>query len=99
MKVKITGVISKVGEFKKAGNSEVMEVILNKKYHDQDTGELKGEDHYPVQIWKDIFPRFEACLNFSSKMEITGFLNGRKAGTDDKQSFYMNFTAREFRTL
>jgi len=99
MKITITGTVSHIGEFKQAGASEVREVVLHKMYHDPDTGALKGEDYYPVQIWKDRYIDFEKAYHTSAKLEIKGFVNGRKIEKDGKASHYLNLTGREFRPL
>ena len=99
MKITIVGVISHIGEPKQAGTSEVRDVVLHKKYHDPDSGELKGEDYYPIQIWTDKWSDFEKVYHVSSKMEIKGFINGRRIEKDGKVSHYLNITGREFRTV
>lgn len=98
MKVTQRGTVTKIGEPKKAGNSQVREIILNKKYHDPDSGELKSEDHYPVQIWEDKFAEFEKQYQVSALMEIEGFINGRLTGEGDNQRCFMNFVGRKFKS-
>jgi len=98
MKITLKGTITKVGEIKATEKSEVREIILNKKYHDPETGELKAEDNYPVQIWKDDMPEFAKAYDKSSRMEISGFLNGRLIDKDGKHTCFMNFTGKKFST-
>lgn len=96
MKMSIKGTVHHIGEPRAAGQGTVTEVILNKKYHDPETGELKNEDYYPVQIWQDKFADFQKCFERSSRMEINGFINGRLVEKDGKQSCFMNFTGQKF---
>jgi hypothetical protein len=97
MKITIKGTVTKIGEPKAAGSSEVREIWLNKKYHDAETGELKSEDTYPLQIWKDQFADFEKCYTTSAKMEVTGFINGRLVGEGNEARCFMNFIGRSFK--
>jgi hypothetical protein len=97
MKIKMRGTVAKIGEPKKAGNSTVREIVLNKKYHDPDSGDLKSEDNFPVQIWEDKFPDFEKQYHVSSLMEIEGFLNGRLVGEGGEARCFMNFVGRSFK--
>jgi len=99
MKLEITGTVTKIGIPKTAGKSQVREIILNKKYHDADTGELRSEDDYPVQIWEDDFKAFEATYGRSAKMKISGFINGRKFGDADNEKCFMNFVGKKFATI
>lgn len=99
MKIILRGTISKIHEPRTAGTSEITEVCLNKKYHDPDSGELKGEDNYPIQIWTEKLSEFKKCYEISSKMEITGFLNGRLVEKDGTPKCFMNFTAQKFSTI
>ncbi|OHB72384.1 MAG: hypothetical protein A2W17_04485 [Planctomycetes bacterium RBG_16_41_13] len=98
-KITIKGEIIRVSDPKTAGTGTVREVVLLKKYHDPQTGELKNEDYYPCQIWQDKFPDFEKCYHVNSKMEITGFINGRKIPKDGGDNFFLNFVGKSFKTL
>ena len=97
MKMTIRGTVTQIGEPRVTDKSEVTEIIINKKYHDPETGELKAEDNYPCQIWKKQFLEFEKCYHKNSMMEVTGFLNGRKVDKDGRQSFFLNFVGTEFK--
>jgi len=99
MKIEIRGQISQIGEPREAGKSLVREIIISKKYFDSNTGELKGEDYYPVQIWEDVFPEFEKAYTKSSNMVILGYVNGRRAEKDGSVSHFLNITGKSFISL
>jgi len=96
-KITIKGTITKVGQPRKAGSGEVTEVILNKKFHDPETGALKNEDNYPLQIWQDKFAEFKKAFEKSSLMEVTGFINGRTVGEGENEKSFINFVAQSFK--
>ena len=99
MKVEQIGTVTKIGEPKTAGKSEVREIVLNKKYHDPDTGDLKSEDNYPVQIWSDKWSDFEKAYQKNAKMKITGFINGRLIDKAGVERCFMNFVGQNFEAL
>ena len=94
MKITLTGTVTRVNVPVETSKSSVMEIILSKKYYDSSTGELRAEDHYPVQIWKEKLPDFQKVYNESTSMKITGFINGRMVGENDNVKAFLNFTAQ-----
>jgi len=99
MKVTLRGEVIKVGDARTAGTSEVKEIVIHRKYHDPDTGELKGEDFFPVQVWKDRWREMEEAIKPSSKVEMTGFVNGRRIEKDGTASFFCNIVAHSFKNV
>lgn len=98
-KVTIRGEIHKIGEARTAGNSEVKEIIIHRKYHDPDTGELRGEDFFPVQIWEQNWDEFKKCVEHSGKVEMSGFVNGRRTVKDGSASYFCNIVAKSFKNI
>jgi single-stranded DNA-binding protein len=96
MKVTLRGRIIEVSEPRTAGSSEVVEVIIHREFYDQDTGEKKGEDFFPVQVWKEKYEQFQKILEYGKKVEMKGFVNGRRTEKDGRPSFFCNIVAKEF---
>lgn len=99
MKVTLRGEITHVGEPRTAGASEVKEVIIHRKYHDPDTGELKGEDYFPVQVWKDKWNELNSSMGKGNKVEMQGFVNGRRTEKNGEPSYFCNIVARSFKNV
>ena len=99
MKLTIKGGVTRIGDIQTAGNSAIRTVVISKKYHDPETGELKSEDHYPVQIWEDKWAEFKQAYDQSSYMEVEGYLNGRKKEKDGQVGYFFNFKGRNFKPL
>lgn len=99
MKVTLRGEVHKIGDARTAGSSEVKEIIIHRKYHDPDTGEMKGEDFFPVQVWKDKWEEMNKVLAVSSKVEMQGFVNGRRTEKNGEASYFCNIVARSFKNI
>ena len=107
MKVTLKGIVTKFGEVKEIkganGNPDttIQEIILQKKSFNTETGELRSDDVFPIQIWGKDLTLFNAAYSLSSKMEIDCYLNGKKytkEGTTDEK-YFLSLTGKAFRTV
>jgi len=95
-KVTLRGTIESVSEERQAGTSKVKEVVIHRTFHDPDTGEKKGEDFFPVQVFEKCFDSLESVITSTGKIEMQGFVNGRKTEKDGKPSYFCNIVAKSF---
>jgi single-stranded DNA-binding protein len=99
MKVTLRGNILQISEPRQVGSAQVVEIVINKKFYDQNTGELKGEDFYPVQVWDNVWPELNKVIEKGGMVEMQGFVNGRKIEKDGKPSFFCNIVAKSFKNI
>ena len=100
MKIEITGNIHLVSEPKTAGNSEVTNIVINKKVFNFDTGELVADELFPVQIWKDDMPAFYAATSEGTKVKVEGYLNGKKYSVEGRDDvFFLQIVGKKFTAI
>jgi len=95
-KITINGTIVRIGETKEIKSGNVREVIVCRKYHDPQSGELKSEDFYPVQVFKDCYEKYQELIYAGKKVSVNGFVNGRRSEKDGSTSYFCNIVAKEF---
>ena len=95
-KITINGTIVRIGDTKEIRSGNVREVIVGRKYHDPQSGELKSEDFYPVQVFKDCHEKHQDLITVGQRVSINGFVNGRRSEKDGSTSYFCNIVAKEF---
>ena len=95
-KITLTGTIARVNDAKTIASGTVREVIINRKYHDPESGELKNEDWFPVQVFKDQEKIAGELLTPGRKVKMEGYVNGRRSEKDGTASYFCNIVAKSF---
>lgn len=93
-KVTITGTITEIGESKKIASGEVLQVVVNRKSHDPNTGKLKNEDHFPVQVFNPLKMNPAPDLIKGQKVRVEAYVNGRMSDKDGTPSYFCNLVAK-----
>jgi hypothetical protein len=99
MKVTIKGTVKSCTDARTVSNGSICELVLEKKYHDPDTGEIKSTDFFPIQFWNDMFEKYAAAVKVSKVLEVTGYLNGKLNSKDGNDKAFLSITAKEFKPI
>lgn len=84
MRLEIVGKLVNIEDVQEKGDLRFQYILIEKKVHNQDDGELVRTDNFPATLFNKKIDEIDVDQYHGKKVKCTCYLNSQESKTDDR---------------